>query len=623
MKRLIVLILATCLLSQSLLLSAHAQTNNASTIEQIRANIASLERLERNGIAAGEAALLNREFLTSRRKQLREALKRRETALTEYLLVAGSSLSESEQKAVQASLANVRMELRGLNAAIAGADAAATEDGSAADTRARDAESAPVVASSWEPRAAARSASAEPDPQRGGAAPFPSCLPDPRPDEKNDFIINARTGETRGKRRFGRSDTARIIIVEKNPFRYEYELTTKENTITEPAIGAFFGRFPLFADDLKEKTDSSGPKGPLASCPALDEVNMVESQLAAEDASADANSLRNAYLGQKGAYDKVAQKFKTAQDDLQNPNAVCPGLRDTAEGIRSTLEDYDPDLKALSERAKRFKIRADFLQSEVARLQQGTGIPPACAARLDQLRRLASAYVSTADTFLKGLDTITKGKETFDAAVERINEVLSNDRAFYDVRESGPFSLPTDVEITLKRKDRLDEKASLVQVGNSATINFGGGARFAIAGGVVASPFETITYKRVPAIIDGRSTTIIGAENSSNSRILPILMLHGRLFEMNNKYISGVHLSLGITAKPNDTGTNVEWLIGPSLSFIEERLFLTVGGYAGRRQVLEGNLAPGQELPADFKDDIPINNRLVWKPGFALTYKFK
>jgi hypothetical protein len=625
MKRIIVTILAVCLLGQPLLLGVRAQTSAAGAIDQIRASIVALERIERGGVATGEVAALNREFLTNKWKQLREALRRRETALQEYLLVAGASLSETEGQAVQASLGMVRRELRNLDTSIAGSASADGESDAAAG--ARDAESARVVSAGW-----ARAAAAAPVPQDGGgksgagsrnATAFPPCSPDPRPDEKKDFIINARTGATRGKRGFGRTDTARIIVVEKNPFRYEYELTTKEQTIPEPAIGAFFGRFPLLAEELKEKTESGSVRESAVSCPTLNEVIMVESQLAAEDSSSDANSLRNGYLAQKRAYDQVAQRFKTAQDTLNNPHAVCPGLRDTAEGIRSTLQGYEPDLKSLSERAKRFQIRAEFLQSEMVRLQ-GSGLSPACTTRLDQLRRLAVAYVSTAATFQKGIESITEGKGAFDAAVERINAVLSDDNAFSEVREQGPFSLPTNVEITLKRKDRLDAKASFAQIGNTATVNFGGGARFAIAGGVVASPFETVTYKRVPAIIGGRATTIIGEENSSNSRILPILMLHGRLFEMpHNRYFSGVHLSLGVTAKPNDEGTNVEWLVGPSLSFVEERLFLTFGGYAGRRQQLQGNLAPGQELPEEFKDDIPINNRLTWKPGFALTYKFK
>jgi hypothetical protein len=101
-----------------------------------------------------------------------------------------------------------------------------------------------------------------------------------------------------------------------------------------------------------------------------------------------------------------------------------------------------------------------------------------------------------------------------------------------------------------------------------------------------------------------------------------MLMLNARLFDGKGP-VSGVHMSLGVTAKPDDKGTNVEFLIGPSISFVEERLFLTFGGYAGRQKQLEGNLVPGQQLPKEFTDDIPTSNHLVWKPGIALTYKFK
>jgi hypothetical protein len=80
---------------------------------------------------------------------------------------------------------------------------------------------------------------------------------------------------------------------------------------------------------------------------------------------------------------------------------------------------------------------------------------------------------------------------------------------------------------------------------------------------------------------------------------------------------------LGLTAKPDNEGTDPEFLVGPSISFIEERLFFTFGGYAGRKQELEGNLTVGQKIPADFGDELPISKHYVWKPGFAITYKIK
>lgn len=616
MKKLIVLILATCLLSNSLLLSVRAQVNAAVSVDQLRASIVALEKLERSGTVTGDVAALNHEFLTNKRKQLRAALTRRQAALEEYLIVAGASLNESEVRAVQASLGNVRMERRKLDALIADADAATANDAGT-----RDAETTPVVTAGWGSRSAETSAAPEPAPQGGVANSCPSCLPDPQPDEKKDFIISARTGETSGKTRFGRTDRARIIVKDKNPFLYEYKVTLKAVPILEPAIATFFGNFPFLAESVKEK--KADEKKEFA-CPALNNLEATNTALDAEDNAADPNSLRSLYAEHKRAYDETARKFKEAQDVLYSPNASCPALCTTATNIRATLQAYKPNLDDLNKRITRFRNRATLFQDDVSQLQQGGGVAGSCTTRLRELARLAADYLRIADDLEKGVAAITNGKKTFDAAVKTINDVFANPNAFYQVYTRGPFSTPTDIEVTVERRDLRQTDSKFAKLGETETINFGGGARFAIAGGVVASPFETVTYKRVPAIIDGRSTTIIGEENSSNSRILPILVLHGRLFEMSNtRYISGVHLSLGITAKPNDTGTNVEWLVGPSLSFIEERLFLTFGGYAGRRQQLQGNLAPGQELPAEFKDDIPINNRLVWKPGFALTYKFK
>lgn len=610
MKKLIVLILATCLLSNSLLLSARAQGNAAVNIDQIRASIVALEKLERNGTATGDVAALNHEFLTNRRKQLRAALTRREAALEEYLIVAGASLSDSEERAVQASLGGVRQERRSLDALIAGADAATADDAGT-----RDAEAAPVVTAGWGSRSA--ETSAEPAPQGGVANSCPGCLPDLQPDEKKDFIISARTGETSGKTKFGRTDRARIIVKDKNPFLYEYKVTLKAVPILEPAIATFFKDFSFLSGQIA-KTEEPPKKDILEdACAVLTGLENDKTDLStAED------TLRRLYEGEKETYDDTAQDFKNAQDVLHNPTSVCPTLCDKATEIRTELRDYKPKLKELNDGVADFKSLAKAFQIKIRKLKPSVTGP--CATRLGELSDMSQGFLSNADSFEKGIATITAGKKAFDDAVKIINNVLSDPNAFSQVYTRGPFSTPTDIEVTVERRDLRETDSKFAKLGETETINFGGGARFAIAGGIVASPFETVTYKRVPAIIDGRSTTIIGAENSSNSRILPILMLHGRLFEMSNtKYISGVHLSLGITAKPNDTGTNVEWLVGPSISFIEERLFLTVGGYAGRRQVLEGNLAPGQELPADFKDDIPVNNRLVWKPGFALTYKFK
>ena len=500
--------------------------------------------------------------------------------------------------------------------------------------------------------AAPRSLAIDENTSPGSSAPSPtaaaqeSSCPDceprtPRPDETKDFIIDARDGTTVGKRRFKLHENARIIIINKNPFLYDYRVTFKNTPIAETAIAGFFGSWPLFVDtfkksDKKSEADVVQPSQP-SQCPQLrqqfpanlDAIDNLHVQLVQ-----DAVFLEARFNPLKEDYQRVAERVEGYKTIVYDQNSSCRTVCDAATSMRSTIQSYNPDLETVTDVIKRFSAEVVLLQQWVEQLQQlARGNPqvdpathPACAQELQDLSALAAGYVVDAQKLQTGIQKIIDGNKKFDEVVKIINEVFSHPDAFHKVYFSDSvrkeFDLPNDLEITVERKEVKADDKKFVKLVDPVTINFGGGARFAIAGGVVVSPFETITFKRVPALVNGQQTTIVGREESSNSRILPILMLHGRLWEGTGT-VSGVHFSLGVTAKPTDKETNVEFLLGPSVSFIEQRLFFTFGGYAGRRKQLEGNLVPGQELPKEFTDDIPTSNHLVWKPGFALTYKFK
>jgi hypothetical protein len=458
----------------------------------------------------------------------------------------------------------------------------------------------------------------------------PDCQPSVAPDDNKDFIIDARTGETRGEKKFGLHDNARIIVIGKNPFLYEYRVTLKDKPIVESAIAEFFGSWPLFADTLKPKDDKAPGAVPPPSCPEYSDrfkdFAKRAGELAVDDSSSD-GSLRNRYSAEKESYEAVAKEAESAKKKLYDQNANCATVRETATGIRSALQQYKPNLEKLTKDITRFKSRAVTLEADVLDLEEqarnsNPAVSGSCLTTIGQWRTLVSGYTKTADDLESGIQKITAGKKAFDTIVNTINNVFASPKSFYQVYTRGEYSLPTDVEITVERKDLTKDDATFAKLIDAETINFGGGPRFAISGGVVYSPLETINFKRTPALINGQPATIVGRDESSNTRILPMLMLNARLFDGKGP-INGIHMSLGVTAKPDDKGTNVEFLIGPSISFVEERLFLTFGGYAGRQKQLEGNLVPGQQLPKEFTDDIPTSNHLVWKPGIALTYKFK
>jgi len=114
-------------------------------------------------------------------------------------------------------------------------------------------------------------------------------------------------------------------------------------------------------------------------------------------------------------------------------------------------------------------------------------------------------------------------------------------------------------------------------------------------------------------------TTVVGLKEGSRSRITPLVLLNGRIHDKVGP-IDGIHLTLGITAKNDNKGTDVEYLLGPSFSFLEDNLFLTVGGYAGRQQKLGGGLYEGFAVPSTVSE-LPIEKNYHWDFGFALSYR--
>lgn len=163
----------------------------------------------------------------------------------------------------------------------------------------------------------------------------------------------------------------------------------------------------------------------------------------------------------------------------------------------------------------------------------------------------------------------------------------------------------------------------------SRTFSFGAGPRFVLAGGIVVSPLPQITFSTSanPAASGSGSTVpanIIINQQKSSTRVLPIGMLHGRLWDQLpfKAWMSCFpnYLSFGVTAKSSDNkGTNIEYLFGPSWAFAQRQLFLTAGAYAGQQQRLGGSLSVGQATSLSAAN-LPISQTTVWKVGFAITW---
>jgi hypothetical protein len=79
-----------------------------------------------------------------------------------------------------------------------------------------------------------------------------------------------------------------------------------------------------------------------------------------------------------------------------------------------------------------------------------------------------------------------------------------------------------------------------------------------------------------------------------------------------------LHMTAGFTYASDKIASNPEFLFGPSISFLKEQLFLTVGAYGGNQQTLQGNYTVGSAAPSG---SLPTIDKFHWKPGFAISWR--
>jgi hypothetical protein len=172
-------------------------------------------------------------------------------------------------------------------------------------------------------------------------------------------------------------------------------------------------------------------------------------------------------------------------------------------------------------------------------------------------------------------------------------------------------------------KDTSNSAASAGEVNEVVQI---GKPRFMLSGGLVYSPLPRRTFESVKGFTrdaqgkptgDG-SANIVGFGENSSRRLLPMLLLNSRLLSTES---ASLYFSLGITAK-RDKDVDVEYLLGPSVGFLNDRAIFTFGAYGGQTQNLVSDLSVGDELPDSVGNAKLFRKSHVWKPGFSFSYSF-
>lgn len=466
--------------------------------------------------------------------------------------------------------------------------------------------------------------------------------------------------------RFGKRDVVEVCLIDQNPFRYKYTLTSKSEPVAET----------VKVDDIKGLFES--PKEP------------TPAKGGGDEAAKEAKEAATAFKDQQQPPPKEAQaKADAERRKREQEQATCNAAWDQVAAFASNLKSVEgsvvttlADLKSQHERADKAyetqrdrlfatpqpsratletaakaaiiaareapepgadldqrirKLRADANEL-LGRLREFADTDPLCYLRFAEAWRLTLAdAVHWSTTFPaeaeQAIAKYKKHQRDLVAQAQKIEDILGSPTAFEQCRAVGGFDQPNDVTFTATRTAK-EEKATAKEIA-SLKLNFGGGARFVLATGVVVAPrLATTTFARVPSIKEvkeskpdpanpGQTITetmqktiqIVGETEQSRDHLLITGLLHTRLGD-----IDPLDASWFVTVGPASNG---EIFVGGSVGFAESEVFLSAGFLRGKQDSLAGGFDTGDEIPETFEAELPIRKRWRWGFAVGLTVKIK
>jgi hypothetical protein len=492
--------------------------------------------------------------------------------------------------------------------------------------------------------------------------PTPSATPGPdvfRLDARNGNLYDQKDQLVTSPRRFKRHERAVIVVDNKNPYLYTYKLTIQATPVLEPALDAFV---PLIVGSLGEFKPKAPPTGGTATAspspspgvieadackPAKEKVNTLMGDV--ENAKGDMSGVSNTVGDQRTKSRNLTDSYNSARLPLFTPNQTRDSLYDASRNFiqtvdgrigapngvdRATLDGASADLERLRREATTFKTRVEAIRAAHPNCLDKDNGGELISEQLRRAAEDADELLADAARFERALNEIRIDLQKVIDARTTVLRVLCDPQAFFSESVVGQFEETNDVVIQLEVTPRqgVTEAQPISGSPFKTKFTFGNAPFFSISGGLIFTPLRKREYIRVQGfeldaqgnqvLVNGKPnlTTVIGLKESSPTRIIPAVFLNGLLTERKTGFIDGVHLSLGITAKNDNKGTDVEFLVGPSLSMLERRMFFTFGGYAGKQQKLAGNLFEGLALPSGVSE-IPVEKNYRWHVGFALSYR--
>lgn len=336
----------------------------------------------------------------------------------------------------------------------------------------------------------------------------------------------------------------------------------------------------------------------------------------------------------KIARDATDGFVRTSDDTLRNdengPQVLLRRLPDLITKIDSIAGDRWPDVEIND-----FLADIDIWESDLGRISdlewlvRNKDRVDAVKARFQDLRDSATALSrrgpadGPAATFEEVRRVLGEWREIFKDALREDEKYF--ELPYVDVGCGFSFDQNKETQVKLVKQDRLapagtdPSEQELTTVVCSSPFSISGGFGFS-----TVDERDFVFVQSTKEVTENGQTTQkvinrFGFKNKSSFRPIPLLLLNTRIYEQGDDIAYHISAGAGVDIKTGETGSDVEFIVGPSVSF-KRSMFITAGVHIGRVPKLAGGFEIGQEVPEGINEP-PLEKE--WKPGFIFAITFK
>ncbi|HEY0024425.1 MAG TPA: hypothetical protein VGB24_16035 [Longimicrobium sp.] len=452
------------------------------------------------------------------------------------------------------------------------------------------------------------------------------------------YRVNALTLEPDTARHYRLDSDVRIVVMETNPFVYDYEISVKNQPVAEASIGDFFSGVlkitlpsvtaPEVTSDVLTYAVTGGKAGNADDAADDSDACSAGARVAGQNIAAmlivlsqHHRDIQNRFQDLDAMSSAADRAWAAEKGIYLDPRTRASDVMSSAARAADTLKNFRSALNARRDQLRPLVPAYAKNVANVNRVALAAATQDPSCEILEEISIVAARFVPDTTVFNSSFATVSERAASLARTPEALAAIANDSSRFYVTGLLRRYHRPTDVTVQIARRNANTTEP--YRGFTSQRLNFGGRARWSFSAGLGASTlgnndFGTRTTRIAPPAGSPGDTTalVVVATKSSQANVFPMITFNTRL--MGATHAINPHLVFGVGT--NDlTKPRVGFLLGGGVDAFGERAIFTVGGLIGEETRLASGLELGDRVSST--QAVAKETRVMVRPAVAVTYR--